>query len=164
MTSNGEPFSQDPHYAAVGRVASLWATFELDLDMAAITLTRAALLGGLCLTSQIMGAPRKLDAYMALAELRANKSPEWKSLQKDLNDFAKDTQSLTERRNRTVHDPWYVSKEETRRLEITARRKLRFLRVSTTSTQMDELIYDMTQHGKRFGALRERVTRAAARS
>jgi hypothetical protein len=159
MGSDKEPFNEDSHYAAVGRVASLWAGFELDLDIAAITLALTSLLAGFCFTSQIQGASRKLDAYIALVELRlqANNSRAWKPLRKELNTFAKDTQALGERRNRTVHDPWYVSKTEARRLEVTARRKLRFLRVYATKPEMDKLVDDINIHKKRFEELRDRI-------
>jgi hypothetical protein len=87
MADEHESFDENAHFAAVGRITSLWAEFELQIDAAAIKLAKVAMAPGLCLTSQIMGASRKLDAYLALAELRGSQSPAWKSLNAALNRF-----------------------------------------------------------------------------
>jgi hypothetical protein len=95
----------DAHFAAAGRIASLWAEFELQIDAAAIKLARVAIEPGLCPTSQVIGPARKLDAYIALAELRINQSKLWRKIRESLYEFAKDSAILAERRNRIVHDP-----------------------------------------------------------
>ncbi len=72
------------HFAAVGAVASAWSTFELLLDAATLVLGNIPRQIGYCLTAQVIGAARKLDAYIAIARLRgANR------FMKELDQFAK---------------------------------------------------------------------------
>jgi hypothetical protein len=111
----------EKHYAAIGRVAAAWAEFEYITDVLSVRLARAPENEGACLTAQIAGSARKLDAYISLARERGAS----KKTIKDLCDFAKDTTGLQEQRNRIVHDQWMVYPSGfARRLEITARKKL----------------------------------------
>jgi hypothetical protein len=57
------------HYAAIGRVAAEWAALETVIDSASLRLAQIEPRIGVCLTSQIAGWSRKLDAYIALARL-----------------------------------------------------------------------------------------------
>ena len=60
----------EKHYTAIGEVAALWAIFEANLDM-----TIWGMIGiverekAICITSQIAGTARKLDAIIALLRL-----------------------------------------------------------------------------------------------
>jgi hypothetical protein len=164
MSDTTQPFSEEPHYAAIGRIASLWAIFELDLDLTNITLARVPLLAGVCLTAQIAGAGRKLEAFIALAELRIGKSPQWTRLIRDLKKLAMDARSLGEQRNRAVHDPWHVSETRSHRLEVTARKKLRFLQIASSTEELDRLAANIAALTNRFYAIRDSVIAAQSGS
>lgn len=55
------------HFAAMGRVATKWALLEVVVDGCSIKLAEISGIRGLCLTSQIFGIKRKLDAFISLA-------------------------------------------------------------------------------------------------
>jgi hypothetical protein len=69
--------------------------------MSALMLAQIPQQTGLCLTAQIGGSARKLDAYIAIARLRGADK-----FMGELDALAKATTALSERRNRVVHDPW----------------------------------------------------------
>jgi hypothetical protein len=111
---------------------------------------------GFCFTAQIAGSARKIDAYIALAQLRGAKQNI-----NSLHDFAKNTTSLAERRNRIVHDPWIVegglTEAHPKRFEITARRKLRSLLVDVPTVDVHKCASDIRDHKHQFDVLHERV-------
>ncbi len=134
------------HYATVGRVITEWSWFELWLDYKTIELGKIQFEVGLCVTAQIAGSSRKLDAYIALARFLGVK----KELRK-LNKFAEATKSLAEKRNRVVHDPWLVDKyAPAMRLEVTARKSLSFRMISVEMPELEKLSTDITQHTSLF--------------
>jgi hypothetical protein len=139
------------HYAAIGRVASEWASFETTIDTETIGLAGCEVKAGVCLTAQIAGWARKLDAYIALAGLRGA----LKTLPK-LHALANATSGLAEQRNRVVHDPW-IGETTTHRLEATARKRLRLQFVPMTTAEVVALADKILAHGKRFLTLTEEV-------
>jgi hypothetical protein len=145
------------HLAAVGLIASNWAGFELGLDKASLSLARIPETTGFCFTAQVIGPARKLDAYTALARLRGAKK-----FIGELDIFSQDTTKLAERRNRIVHDPWYVfvAQSSPCRLETTARRKLRHQFVQVTKDEILSIINDIDSHAKRFLALHLKIINA----
>jgi hypothetical protein len=147
------------HFTAVGVVACEWAGFELILDQSIIEMGRIPEDSGMCLTSQIAGPARKLDAYIALVRLRGGVA-----FLKELEAFAKDTTALSERRNRVVHDPWLQFTEGgvASRLETTARRILRHRFVETTRGELVRLCDDIASHANRFCQLHSRILEAVA--
>lgn len=150
------PLSEDErlkHLAAVGNVASEWAWFELWLDMKTLEMGDIPLETGICLTSQIAGAGRKLDAYIALAtHLGTKVSP------KEFQKYAKETTNLSERRNRVVHDPWLIEEgTPPTRLEATARKKLRFLVIPFSTEHTNNLADEIRDHLLRFNDIHRRV-------
>ncbi len=110
------------HYAMVGLVASNWAYFEAVIDDWTLRLAEIEPNIGACLTAQIAGSGRKMDAFISLLRLLKVGAPtadEW-------DKFAKRVAGLAEQRNRAIHDPWFLhDPEKPKRLEVTARRKLR---------------------------------------
>lgn len=142
------------HLAAVGSVAGTWATFEIILDGRTLWLAGMPdALAGLCLTAQIIGAARKLDAYIAVAKLRGAEKTAPK-----LEKFAKETAVLAEQRNRVVHDPWLFQTDQIpQRLEITARKKLRSMLVPVSTDDMEKLDKRIAEHITRFFKLNDEV-------
>jgi hypothetical protein len=146
------------HYRAVGLVAGTWASFELVIDTNALELAKIPFDPGLCLTAQIMGSANKLNAYMAIAQLRGAKRAIG-----ELEIFAKDTTALSERRNRTIHDPWLLKEGFPHRYEITAKRKLRRLFVPALTPNIEKLSTEIAAHIQRFEAIHSRaMTEVAA--
>jgi hypothetical protein len=144
------------HLSAVGAVASLWSNFEITIDTYSLELGRLPRQAGYCLTSQIAGSGRKLDAYVAIARLRGADK-----FASTLEQFLKDTAALAERRNRVVHDPWFFfeigSEAFARRLEITARRKLRQTLVPVGVVEIIGLAGEIIQHMERFALLHDQI-------
>lgn len=90
------------HFAAIGRVAEQWSRFERWIDVGCWSAAQVDAETGVCLTSQIAGHGRKLDAFIALVRLKGASGA---SIAK-LNKIAADAAGLAEQRNRLVHDPW----------------------------------------------------------
>lgn len=140
------------HLAAVGSVAGTWALFESFLDTLALELAGIDK-AGLCLTAQIAGSSRKLDAYIAIARLLG-----CEKLAGDFEKFAKDTAGLAERRNRVVHDPWLMLKGQLpQRMEVTARKKLRSQMVPVSTLDILALDENIRAHIIRFLNLHGKV-------
>jgi hypothetical protein len=140
------------HYAAIGRVAAEWSALESNLDFSALRLGKINHEAGVCLTAQVAGSGRKLDAYIAIAQLRGAK----KVMIAKLHEFAKDTKGLAEQRNRVVHDPWQGS-QNPHRLEATARGKLKLEFVHVPTAAVLELSQKISVLAERFFHLNEEV-------
>jgi hypothetical protein len=106
-------------YAAIGEVVVEWSEFEFLVDISTLALAKINNRMGCCLTAQIAGAAKKLDAYISIAQFLGVKKTV-----KALNTLAKDAQGLAEQRNRIVHDSW-SSLGGFHRFEVTARKVLR---------------------------------------
>jgi hypothetical protein len=92
----------EAHYAAVGEVASTWASFEHRIQWVIWNLANLDNLTGASITVQIGNSARMLDAVIALLRLKG--APE-RSIVPLLN-FAEQVGKKQRRRNRIVHDPW----------------------------------------------------------
>lgn len=113
---------------AIGYVVTAWAKVEHDIDE--MIWSSAGIEDhdiGACLTSQYSSIHARLNALLALATLKGEPESEITKL----NRFQKRIASLSERRNRLVHDSWKTAwkfKEsrstKTYRLQRTARAKL----------------------------------------
>lgn len=141
------------HYTAVGMVAGAWASFELRIDTHALELAMIPIDPGACFTAQILGSANKLNAYIAIAKFLGAK----KTIG-ELEPFAKETAALSERRNRTVHDPWILEANESpHRYEVTAKRKLRRLFVPTPTPNVEKLSTEIVAHIEKFLAIHSRI-------
>lgn len=141
------------HYAAIGVVAAEWANFEAIIDYCTIRLTGLRDDFGACLTSQISGSARKLDAYISVARNRGATD-----VDKDLKKFSEAVARLAERRNRIVHDPWSVSHGQTpRRFEITARKILKYEFVEVSTADVHNCAADIRLVVDQLEKLHERI-------
>lgn len=91
----------EEHYALLGKVADAWARLEHLIDTFCIALVGCDQ-AGFCLTAQVIGPGRKLDALLSLLKLRGASS----ELQQAARSLAGKIQGLGEQRNRMLHDPW----------------------------------------------------------
>jgi hypothetical protein len=143
------------HYAAVGRVAAAWSVFEGTIDHWAIINAGISAHVGICFTAQIMGASRKLDAYIALARLLGARESSIHSLMK----ITQRTYDYGEKRNRVVHDPWYFEDASMPvRLEATAKKELRLLDVPVPTEEVSRLAAIIEAHCAEFWALAEEIS------
>lgn len=141
------------HLSLIGLVAAAWSQFEADLDTYTIGLGRIPAWPGRCLTAQVIGPARKLDAYIAIARLQGADK-----FMGELEKFAKATAHLAERRNRIVHDPWLkIGAGTASRLESTARRKLRYELVEVPLDEMEKLVQDIGAHEDALIELHSRI-------
>jgi hypothetical protein len=144
MPTSSEREVPDSHYIAIGQIASRWALLETTIDISIWGLAELSDKNGACITSQIAGSARKLDAVISLVQTQ---QPTNAVLIKRLNRFAETTRKLTERRNRVVHDHWILNeKGDPVRLEMTARRLLRYQRVQVTMKELNELASLIISH------------------
>ena len=143
------------HLAAIGRVASTWSVLEGLIDSAALRLANFDWELGFCFTAQVIGPGKKLDAYIAVAKHRGAKA--------DFDRFAKDTTALSERRNRVIHDQWDLEGIP-RRLEITARKKLKVEFRTVPTSEVNKLVGDIIAHAENFIALDDQILAELAAS
>ena len=124
--------------AAIGKVVVKWSMFELMLDMAIQDLAGLPSNTGSCLTSQISGHGRKLDAVLALIGLR--KIPDEKRAMSQMRKVADRARGLAEQRNRIVHDPWFGNMAGgIGRYQITARKALVFEMKTGTQEELETI-------------------------
>lgn len=102
MPSLFGPDLPDAHFAALGRMMSAWASLEQFIDTMCAVLLGGDMTGAHCLTAQIMGPGRKLDALLALM---AHKGASEQTLARTRS-LAGRVVGLGNRRNRMAYDPW----------------------------------------------------------
>lgn len=146
----------DPYYTAIGRIASAWARFEYMVDDAIWTLAGFDERSAACVTAQLVGASSRLRAYLALVGLQAGISKETITA---LNKFFADTEPLTHKRNRIVHDSWVWSSRTYLRgqMRVTANKKLDKRVHFKSIEELDSMHADIVVRRERFAALNRRV-------
>lgn len=147
---DGSPNVSDRHLMLVGRVTSNWSLFETMIDMAIWHLADVEDNSGACLTAQIAGSARKLDALISLFHLHY---PAESATLKRLQQAAEKSRDLAEKRNRVVHDHWRLLDGKPSRLEITARKRLIFGPVSVSEDDLFKLADEVTHHANEFWKL-----------
>ena len=112
----------DIHNAAIGKVATQWALLEKYIDVVIWDLVGSDPRDVACVTSQIGGVGRQIDAMTALYELNGA----GKKTLKALNKFAVTSGEMSRKRNRIIHDIWGYEEQtgELYRFEITAQKRL----------------------------------------
>jgi hypothetical protein len=131
-------------YAAVGKVASNWAVFEHMLHSSLWVLAKVGDEAGACLTSQIPGPGRALDAFVSLVRLHGGDE----SLIKTINQFSEKTRGLGDKRNRAVHDSWNWDRAtgSPYRLEISARKRIVMGPQPTSLSDMNDVVDQIADH------------------
>ena len=94
-------------YSVIGRIASEWSHLEHLLDLIIWDLVHHDQVKVACITSQLMGTAPRIRTVLNLLSLRA-KRPETSKLVDKVNQLNKRTFDVSERRNRAIHDPWYL--------------------------------------------------------
>ena len=127
------------HYEAIGAVVAAWTFFETTIDIQIWRLAEIDQARGACITSQIAGHARKLDAVFALLRRRETLT---NVRDRAVNRFCERASGLSEQRNRVTHDLWMVVSEPgeaPKRLEISARRRLVFETKSHPTSELTRL-------------------------
>jgi hypothetical protein len=93
-----------PMHSLVGQVASRWALVENFLDRTIWQLAKLDQPTGACLTAQITGSHARLVAIYALC-LHQKKSDK---ILKQIRELQFKFKGAQDRRNRVLHDAWYV--------------------------------------------------------
>ena len=142
------------HYKAIGQVAISWSFMELIIDAQTWKYAELDETLGACLTAQIAGSGRKLDALFALIRCRFKPSDK---LEGRFNKFSEATTGLAERRNRVIHDPWikFAKDDKSRRIQITAKKRLVFDTVEHPTQDIFKLGKDIHRHADAFKAIME---------
>jgi hypothetical protein len=154
LARKAEENLESAHFDAIGRVAVAWAFFEAEIDGACINLAEVEDERGICLTSQIAGSARKLDAFLSLARLY----PLPEDLNKRLNKLYEDARQHAEKRNRIVHDPWLFDHPNPPfRYEATARKILKHQRVPMSTEAVLNFVQDIRNLRSTFMILEEEV-------
>lgn len=144
------------YFTALGSMTASWAMLEFSIDRLIWYLAETPDTIGACVTTQIMGAPGKIKALVALAHLRGGDE----HLIRDLNRFEGKTRPLSEQRNRYTHDWWGWQPETGAVVQFTVavdQKKLRFGFEERFVSEMKKLRADIEAARKRFDALAERV-------
>ncbi|NUJ80969.1 hypothetical protein HUN39_13185 [Methylocystis sp. FS] len=97
---------------------------------------------GFCLTSQVIGSARKIDAFIAISKLRGASM-----MNGEFEKFAKSTAALSEKRNRVIHDPWCEDDDgSVTKTEVSARRLFKFEILESDIEQLRRLFSDILSH------------------
>jgi hypothetical protein len=144
-------------YAAVGKLASNWAVFEHMLHSSLWVLAKVGDEAGACLTSQIPGPGRALDAFVSLVRMHGGDD----ALIKTINQFTEKTRGMGDKRNRAVHDSWNWDREtgSPYRLEISAQKRLVMGPRPTTLSDLNRLVDQIAEHIDAFEKVVAQVER-----
>jgi hypothetical protein len=112
-----------PMHALVGQVAAKWSQVEHFLDIAIWRLAKLDDKTGACLTGQIIGSYGRLTAIYALCVHR-NLDPK---IIKQLVELSKNMKGSQDRRNRILHDAWYVTGSDNQTQQFKSMAKDEFL-------------------------------------
>ncbi len=127
----------DEHYAAIGKIADVWADLEFSVDRVIWDVLGEEQSLYACVTAQLISILPKLDALIALSEkLGANP----KTL-KSLKAFQGSIGSLVKQRNRVIHDHriiWF-GKGEVARFEVSAKGTAVFAPITETIDELSAL-------------------------
>jgi hypothetical protein len=103
------PPDNHPIYSYVGRIASEWAHVERTFDLVIWDLAGIDHSKGACITAQIMSVYARTKTIIAqLTDFERKTGISTRLLIADVMDLGNRSNGPGERRNRAVHDPWYV--------------------------------------------------------
>jgi hypothetical protein len=97
-----------PFYQLFGRVAAEWALIEHVLDLTIWELAGFSHELGSCITGQLIGQSGRFNALLALVAAKGCDD----KMRNRITDLVYKTGNLAKRRNRFVHDAWYLSESE----------------------------------------------------
>lgn len=149
------PKDDDPHYTVIGRVASTWAHLEALIDGSISDLASCGEAQMACVTAQLIGPAKRMDALLALFVFRGGSE----LLRKKIKAFQGRLQQLGEDRNRIVHDPIFIKIEtgEAHKVLITAKGQLKYEFVALSIEEMKRTAERLKETGREFSALQKEI-------
>jgi hypothetical protein len=148
------------HHQALGRVAASWAKLEYEICLSIWRLAAIDSATGACMTSQILGAGRLLETYIALAKLR--EIP--KQIVSRLHKFQEQTYVLSERRNRLIHDSWTYDPPGATRWEIRVKGKLTMESRSEAAENINAAAVAIDLHSDKLRKIVQEISATARQS
>jgi hypothetical protein len=136
-------------------VASYWAVLEALIDGAIAHLALCGESEMACVTAQLIGPAKRMDALIALFTHRKGSD----ILRKQLKSFQGRIQQLGEDRNRVVHDPLVLDDEtgKVSKLLATAKGELKFSFQPISKQQMIDVGVSIKRAGQDFIELRNAI-------
>lgn len=95
-------------FQLIGRVAVEWAHLEHVLDRIIWSLAGAISARAACITAQIMGATNRYKTIVAQLHLMSYTQPEFNKHSSPVIKLMQKSYDVAEKRNRIIHDAWYV--------------------------------------------------------
>ena len=149
------PEDDDPHYTVIGLVASKWATLEVIIDGCIASLALCGEPEMACVTAQLIGPAKRMDALLALFVHRGGSE----RLRKRIKSFQGKIQQLGEDRNRIVHDPLLIKSGTGKAHKVlsTAKGELKYEMVPVSINGMKKTADQIEEAGQEFRRLREEI-------
>jgi hypothetical protein len=148
-------------YSLVGRVASEWARLEYMLDLILADLAPLPPPRMACITAQLMGIWPRINSLIAILTQRSIKEPNFEKYIKQVRSLGEDSRDISERRNRIIHDPWYVdpNTEATGQQKSMPRQdknyRLQYGIKDVNRKEIDETLSEIARLTKRANQLRD---------
>jgi hypothetical protein len=133
-------------YRAIGHVAVRWSRLEADVATQLWRLADVENGPGACLTAQIVGMSRLLDALISLVIFRGGST----ALVAKLHKFLAKSHALVEKRNRVIHDVWTFDPPGPIRHEVKAKGRLVWEERSEPAAIVEAVAVEIAWHTKAF--------------
>ena len=165
----------DPHYNAIGRIASAFSCFEFHINQLIWQLSEIDDERGACITSNIFTFSARTKALLALIKVIHDQLPESvREADEDSPDslpnlraklkklFDQKGERLSRKRNRVIHDTWMYGKKTGAVAQIrqTAERELDYGFKPAIIDDVDRWWKEILQADKEFYELAARVVAA----
>jgi hypothetical protein len=158
MKLSGSYVLPEDHAAIIGRISDAWAHLEFQIDRGIWTLLATQHQLAACVTAQLSFIHPRIKAFISLIEIHGGKQDTIDELNKL---YGKQISALSEKRNRSVHDPRMVDKDTraVHRFEATAKGKLSFGFKPEPIDTLETLYNELHEAITKFIELRDRAIR-----
>jgi hypothetical protein len=147
-----------PVHNLVGRVANEWAFVEHLLDEIIWHLAGLDAPTGACLTAQIVGSWSRMLTITALCTHRGVGQP----VLNQISDVARQLHGVQARRNRILHDPWYLEdgSQQTQQYKAMPKDELVIGFQEVTEDYLNETIQKIGRRIEMIMKMRQAITAA----
>jgi hypothetical protein len=144
------------HMKWLGHVAAIWASLELEINMAIWELANVE--PGACMTSQLFSLSSRMRVLRSLIQIRGA-TPQ---AVKKINAFSETVMGLGRRRNEYVHDAWCIDEStgEVKRIHATMEETFTYGFTPTRTEELRRLYDDIESAITRFQHLRNEIFRS----
>jgi hypothetical protein len=127
----------EPFLIALGRLATVWAEYEMTINVRIWELANVEKAAGASITSQLIGPLPRFRCLLALLAYR--NSPQ--ALIDEFNSHASQAEKIARQRNRYIHDPFVVDEDslQMKRIEVTADKQVKMGIVQAEITELSSL-------------------------